>query len=133
MDGFDRSLPATAESAAVFRQDFSRWVDTLGASDQRRGDIVLSVYEAVANAAEHAYLGDPRPGTVRVHAHLDAAGTLEVCVVDTGSWKPVTPSRFRGRGLPLMTALSDTSTVTTGPSGTTVRLHWRAAGEHYPP
>lgn len=95
-------------------------------SAQRRGDIILAVYEAVANAVEHAYRTHAAPGTVAVHARSrTSTGMFEVTVTDTGHWTPRTPPPERGRGLALMDALSDSCTVCTGPAGTTVILDWQ--------
>ena len=117
-------MAATAESADQFRRQFTVWVDSLGTSLERRSDIVLGVYEALANAVEHAYSMHPTPGPVTVQAQLDLTGALNISVTDVGIWKTEEPARFRGRGLPLIAALSDTCALSTGSDGTVVTLHW---------
>ncbi|MGW6035381.1 ATP-binding protein [Gordonia terrae] len=149
--GLTLSVAATPESAHLFRQHFTRWLDaTLDVDAERRSDIVLAVYEAVANAAEHAYAADaPSPGpqpsgnqspvaqspaaqssatrsrAIEVRAHVTRDESLEVTVTDSGRWKSdASSSPYRGRGLALISALSDASDVTRGPDGTSVTLRW---------
>jgi serine/threonine-protein kinase RsbW len=123
--GLELSVAATPESAYRFRLRFSEWLDaTVSVDAERRSDIILAVYEAVANAAEHAYASQEAPGSIGVRARVTPAGELEAAVTDTGTWKPGHSDQFRGRGLALLTALSDDSEVTTGPSGTAVTLRW---------
>ena len=99
--------------------------DDLRRAGVRRGDIVLAVYEAVANAAEHACKNSAEPGTVTVRSRHRPNGALEITVTDTGTWDPSPSERFRGRGLALITVLSDTHALTTGPDGTTVTMCWQ--------
>ncbi|MGW8811521.1 ATP-binding protein [Gordonia terrae] len=139
--GLTLSVTATPESAHLFRQHFTRWLDaTLDVDAERRSDIVLAVYEAVANAAEHAYAADaPSPAAqspatqssatrsraIGVRAHVTRDESLEVTVTDSGRWKSdASSSPYRGRGLALISALSDASDVTSGPDGTSVTLRW---------
>ncbi|MET4168687.1 serine/threonine-protein kinase RsbW [Gordonia terrae] len=139
--GLTLSVTATPESAHLFRQHFTRWLDaTLDVDAERRSDIVLAVYEAVANAAEHAYAADaPSPAAqspaaqssatrsraIEVRAQVTRDESLEVTVTDSGRWKSdASSSPYRGRGLALISALSDASDVTSGPDGTSVTLRW---------
>ncbi|MFE0750407.1 ATP-binding protein [Gordonia sp. NPDC058843] len=134
--GLALSVTSTPESAHRFRQYFGEWLDaTLDLDAERRSDIVLAVYEAVANAAEHAYAADarspgtgpsgPRSGIIEVRARTTREESLEVTVTDTGRWAPdASSSPYRGRGLALISALTDASELTSGPEGTSVRLCW---------
>jgi serine/threonine-protein kinase RsbW len=134
--GLALSVTATPESAYRFRQRFAQWLDaTISVDAERRSDIVLAVYEAVANAAEHAYAADAQtagtespgrqPGAIEVRARMTHDESLEVTVTDGGRWKSdVSTSPYRGRGLALIEALSDASDVTSGPEGTAVTLSW---------
>lgn len=117
----------SAVSAHQVRQHLTRWMAaTLPTSNERRTDIELAVYEAVANAVEHAYCDLPQPGTVLVAArYRHAKRSLHITVTDHGTWKPPNPTRSRGRGLALINALCQSPDITTGPTGTTVSLHWR--------
>jgi len=121
------NLPADASDVDAFRRHFTRWIaDQTVATDERRADIVLAVYEAVVNAAEHAY-ADPTPdATMNITArYRHTARTLDVTVTDHGTWKQQQPTHARGRGLLLIRALTDTTDIATGPAGTTVNLQWR--------
>lgn len=130
---FERSVEATAEAAHHLRQLFTLWLEvTVDADAERRADIVLAVYEAVANATEHAYKNASEPGVVTVHSRRRRNGALEITVTDTGTWDPSPAQRFRGRGLALITALSDTHALTTGPDGTTVTMCWQPDQDHAP-
>ncbi|WP_338856443.1 ATP-binding protein [Gordonia hongkongensis] len=125
-EGFALSVTASPESAYRFRQRFAQWLDaTVSVDAERRSDIVLAVYEAVANAAEHAYAPDTQSGAIEVRARTTREESLEVTVTDTGRWKPgAASSPYRGRGLALISALCDASDVTSGPDGTSVTLSW---------
>lgn len=133
--GLTLSVTATPESAYRFRQLFAQWLDaTISVDAERRSDIVLAVYEAVANAAEHAYAADAHSGSpasgapsgaIEVRAQTTREESLEVTVTDAGRWKSdASSSPYRGRGLALISALSDASDVSSGPGGTSVTLTW---------
>jgi anti-sigma regulatory factor (Ser/Thr protein kinase) len=69
---------------------------------------------------------------MQVHAHYaDGAATLTVTVTDHGAWResdPGTEQLRRGRGIPLMEALTDRVTVDSSPTGTRVCLEWNQIG-----
>jgi anti-sigma regulatory factor (Ser/Thr protein kinase) len=118
---------ADAASAARIRGEFSGWLRRYLTLDQEKsGDVLLAVNEAMANVAEFAYFG--RPGPMHVCADYDGrAATLTVTVTDEGVWRdadPATKGRSRGRGIPLMQMLADRATVVTSPAGTRVCLEW---------
>jgi anti-sigma regulatory factor (Ser/Thr protein kinase) len=122
-------VTADPENAATVRREFSDWLGrsfTLDAT--KSSDVVLAVNEAMANAAEYAYLTLERPGTMHVRALYDgSAATLSVTVADEGAWRssdPAAAGNRRGRGIPLMHALADRATVDSSPAGTTVCLEW---------
>jgi anti-sigma regulatory factor (Ser/Thr protein kinase) len=90
---------------------------------ERADDLALALAEIVANAQEHGR----KPVTVR--AWLD--GRLIIEVTDAGPGfdaealvpdSPPTHRGQRGRGLWIARQLVDHMAVTTGPTGTTVRL-----------
>ena len=91
-------------------------------------DVVLAVNEAMANAAEYAYVTAEQPGAMHVLADYDGtAATLTVTVTDEGAWRnvdPATTELSRGRGIPLMRALSDHATVDSSDAGTRVCMEW---------
>jgi serine/threonine-protein kinase RsbW len=125
---FERiGIAADARAAARTREQFARWLDRFFEFDPiRASDVVLATNEALANAAEFAYLLSDRPGTMDIQARDDAAGArLTVTVSDSGLWRFPTPgTRSRGRGIPLMKTLSDHATIETSAAGTQVCMEW---------
>lgn len=120
---------ADPTSAATVRREFADWLGRYFTLDATKSsDVVLAVNEAMANAAEYAYVNAQRQGTMNVRADYDRTGaTLTVTVTDEGSWQasdPAARGRKRGRGIPLMQALADEVTVNTSPTGTRVCLEW---------
>jgi serine/threonine-protein kinase RsbW len=127
-DRFTRNdVVADAYSAARIRDEFATWLRACGDLDKVRfSDVVLAVNEALANTAEFAYSQNGGVGTIDVEAVRDGA-TLTITIADQGSWRepnPATRSRARGRGIPLMRALSDDVTIDTSALGTTVCLRF---------
>ena len=127
---FERmDVTADAHNAAAIRREFSDWLGRYFTLDPTQAsDVVLAVNEAMANAAEYAYLAAERPGTMHVRAlYDDSASTLSVTVTDQGAWRssdPANSSPKRGRGIPLMHALADQATVDSSQAGTRVCLEW---------
>ncbi|BBZ43680.1 ATP-binding protein [Mycobacterium parmense] len=120
---------ADAENVAVFRARFQKWLEThFSLSPERVSDVILSTGEALSNCAEHAYRDSGRPGVMTLSVRYETPGaTIVVCVTDGGRWvEPAAnaPTGFRGRGLPLMHALSDECTVEGRADGTTVCLQF---------
>lgn len=129
---------ADPSGASRVRHDIAAWLQQHFALDEaRRSDVVLAVYEAVANAAEFAYLGSGGAGVMHVSAdHDPAAAVLNVTVIDEGVWKETDPAAkrlARGRGIPLMHALADRAKIECSSAGTRVFLQWRdvTAGPAY--
>lgn len=119
-------VPATAAGASRLRQQFGRWLnENFAISDEHLYAIVLAAYEALANAAEHAYVADPHPGTMSIEAHHSSSSDhLSVTVSDRGRWRLAANKRFRGRGIPLIRALCDRPVFVKEASGTTLTLEW---------
>ncbi len=120
---------ADPQNAAAIRREFSDWLNQHFALEATKAcDVVLAVNEAMANAAEFAYLTAPQPGAMQVQASYDdSAATLTVTVSDQGAWRSTDAAARelkRGRGIPLMHALADRATVDSSPEGTQVRLEW---------
>lgn len=96
---------ATVHNATVLRRQFQDWL-VLDLPPDIVGDLVLVVYEAVANAAEHAYADHADgPGSVRLEAHR-AADHVVIAVSDDGRWRTPTGAGRRGRGIALMRLLA---------------------------
>src|SRR5690242_10611830 len=126
---FVGSGSADAATVSQLRRDFAAWLGQRFALDEVRfSGAVLAVYEALANAAEFAYVGLPAAGTLSLEAHHDdAANRLNVQIRDHGSWREVMHAardNTRGRGIPLMKALADETIIDRSPSGTVVLLRF---------
>jgi anti-sigma regulatory factor (Ser/Thr protein kinase) len=119
-------VPAVAEQLAEIRRRLAVWLEPIGISTTRIGDIVLVVNEAATNCIEHAYRGID-PGPILVDANCDRSQVV-IDVADRGVWqKPPTQPSTRGRGLPIMRAVSTGMDVTYSSEGTTVRLTFDVA------
>ncbi len=114
---------ADAAALTELRAELRRWLTALPLSTAMRADVLLAVYEAAANAAEHAY--PTTAGPLRVHATYHR-GRLTVLVRDHGRWRiPTgTPDSSRGNGLVLVGAVSTDSAVHVDATGTTVTMQW---------
>ncbi|MDQ4092132.1 MAG: ATP-binding protein [Actinomycetota bacterium] len=117
----DVTASATVHNATALRRTFRRWVKTL-VGDDDANDLTLAVYEALANAAEHAFAAGREPGSMRLRATA-TDGAITIAITDDGTWRPPTvPTGRRGRGLPLMHRLTAEAHVEPDLQGTTVRL-----------
>ncbi len=130
---FERvGIVADARTASLTRNEFASWLRAFFDLDSTRSsDLILAINEAMANCAEFAYLQAPGTGTMDLQAWHDvAASTITVVVSDRGSWRPPQESRVRsrGRGIPLMEALSDRTSIHTSDHGTHVKLEWTNVG-----
>ncbi|TFV55065.1 ATP-binding protein [Mycobacterium sp. PS03-16] len=126
---FLRIGAADAHAVARLREEFTAWLcELFELDDVRSSDIVLVVNEALSNAAEFAYRDHEAADTVTLQAtHAAATGALTITIADHGQWRPSDPSnqkRSRGRGIPLMRALSDHVDIDRSPKGTSVHLHF---------
>jgi serine/threonine-protein kinase RsbW len=126
-------IAADAVGVAQARVDLTAWLrQHFALEDERLNDVVLTAYEALANAAEFAYLDTPGLPTVELRADYDShSDSLTITVSDSGRWRsPSDTSETtahhppRGRGIPLMRALADDATIHTNDSGTRVQLGW---------
>lgn len=128
--GFSRvDVTAVAKGAADVRRDFSQWLQQQFLLDAvKLSDIVLAVNEALANAAEFAYATAQRAGVMHIHTDYDDdSSTLTVTVTDEGLWRrseSAAADSPRGRGIPLMHALSDRAVIDSTSAGTRVQLQW---------
>jgi anti-sigma regulatory factor (Ser/Thr protein kinase) len=118
----DLTGEASARTARELRIQLERWLRSAGAvSPQVAEDIGLAVYEALANAAEHAYPPDHHDPVIQLHAHFDA-DHVHITVSDHGSWIVPSDPGYRGYGFGLMRYLAHTVHVDPTPQGTTVHL-----------
>lgn len=122
-------VPATLTHVAQLRFEFSDWLNrSFTLSAHQASDIVLAVHEALANAAEFAYITSAQHGVMHLQADYRDPATLTVTVADEGRWRIRDPDTeqdpARGRGIALMRALADRAAVESAPGGTQVRLQW---------
>lgn len=115
---------AVAQRLRDVRRAIEHWAEQRGLPADLIGELALASYEAMANAAEHAYAGvEPGPLSVQVSA---SPSWVHAVVADQGKWhEPDAGTGFRGPGLPLIKGLADGATVTAAQLGTTVRMRWR--------
>jgi anti-sigma regulatory factor (Ser/Thr protein kinase) len=118
---------------SVARQRVREWLIAWSWPADQFDDIVLAVSEAVSNAIEHAYVGQP-PGMVEVRGGVettpDGQRWMTMIVRDHGRWRrPSRDDQNRRRGIPLMRACMDSVTLTRPGDGvgTRVLLRSRAA------
>ena len=117
-------IAATPEHLGRVRTELTAWLAEVGAGEELATDVVLAVNEACTNSVEHGYR-DVAAGVMIVDAAV-WGDEIVVRVVDFGAWKiPDAKPRTRGRGLPMMRAVS--ARVDLGPSatGTTVEMVFR--------
>jgi serine/threonine-protein kinase RsbW len=115
-----------AERLSEIRRRLAGWLKPIGVSTTGIADIVLVVNEACTNCIEHAYRGNAA-GPILVDAIHDR-GQIVVDIADHGVWQtpPAAPGT-RGRGLPIMRAVSAGMHVAPSSKGTTVRMEFDAA------
>jgi anti-sigma regulatory factor (Ser/Thr protein kinase) len=120
---------ADAETVAYLRDELAGWLRRGTAMDETRlCDAVLATNEALANAAEFAYVDGGGAGTMDLQAVRDVARrTITVTVADQGHWRETNAlnwQRSRGRGIPLMRRLADSVIIDTSGRGTSVCLRF---------
>ncbi len=115
-------LLANAAQVARARRAFAAWLAFDIDIDDCLDDLVLVVYEALANATEHAYTdASTGNGVVHLAAHR-SQHAVRITVRDYGRWLTPTDAPFRRRGLPMMRQLLDHVAIDAGATGTTVHL-----------
>jgi serine/threonine-protein kinase RsbW len=119
-----RSWPADPEQLVVIRRELATWLAPLALTESETADVVLAVDEAAANAVRHAY-GPDESGIVELTLWTEP-GTLSIEVVDHGSWRPpVDQPTEGGRGIPLMSTMSESVLIHYDDRGSRVLLRHR--------
>jgi PAS domain S-box-containing protein len=117
---------ATPDQLSDIRNQIGRWLWATGIPDDLAGDIVLVVNEACTNSIEHGYRA-AKAGRMLVCAEAKGRG-VSIRISDFGSWKlPDVNPRVRGRGVPLMRAVSGDVTLDGTATGTTVTMNFELA------
>lgn len=113
---------AVSEQLVSIRHRLSQWLALRGSPPHLTADILLVVNEACSNSIEHGYAGR-RPGVVRVSAEANT-DTICITVEDFGRWRnhAADTGITRGRGLPLMQAMSTQLELRTNIFGTRVSM-----------
>lgn len=106
--------------APIARSFLHRFCDEYGLTNSQRFSLITAVGEAVANAVEHAYRGEP-PGQVILRTNVDD-DTISVEVEDHGRWRPFMRREERGRGIVLMHELMDHVRITSAQNKTILTL-----------
>jgi anti-sigma regulatory factor (Ser/Thr protein kinase) len=115
--------PSTQESLVEMRQSLRSWLAGAGVEEVAAAEIALAVWEAGANAIEHAQ--QPTQPTFELTALLDDAGWARFEVRDSGTWKQGDGSFDRGLGLTLIRSFMDTVEVLAEETGTTIVMERR--------
>ena len=110
-------IPAEPEALQQVRRRMRRWLETAGAPDDVRDDVIVATSEAVSNSVRHAY--GPSSAWVEIEGEL-SDGEVEVVVRDRGRWRP--PRGEGGRGIDLMQACMASVEIDHGVDGTVVRM-----------
>jgi anti-sigma regulatory factor (Ser/Thr protein kinase) len=119
-DSWHLTLPADPKQLQVLRRVLERWLGARSVSTERIGDVLAATGEAMANAVQHAY--GPGGGAVKLEAEW-LGGRLVIRIHDSGTWRPPRDPD-RGRGVPIMEALSDDVQVSRSEDGTSIELRW---------
>jgi anti-sigma regulatory factor (Ser/Thr protein kinase) len=99
----------------------------LGLDDGTTWQLMLATTEAVANAVEHGSPGDPRGIQLRMEL---AGGCLHIEVADCGRFESTQtrkPEGHGGRGITIMSAITDHLEVVPDRGRTRVRFEKRLA------
>jgi anti-sigma regulatory factor (Ser/Thr protein kinase) len=119
-----RSWPADPEQLVLIRRELAGWLAPLALSETETADVVLAVDEAAANAVRHAY-GPEESGVVELTLWTEP-GTLSIEVVDHGNWRPPAERPTEGgRGIPLMSTMSEAVLIHYDERGSRVLLRHR--------
>lgn len=125
-----RSWPADPAQLTVIRHELAGWLAPLSLTEDETADVVLAVDEAAANAVRHAY-GPEESGAVELTLWTepgadDGPATLCIEVVDHGHWQPpVEQATEGGRGIPIMSTMSESVLIHYDERGSRVLLRHR--------
>jgi serine phosphatase RsbU (regulator of sigma subunit)/anti-sigma regulatory factor (Ser/Thr protein kinase) len=110
-------VPSSVDSLDLVRDVVRTWLAGTALRRLDAQDVVLAVWEACANAIEHAV--DPGDDHVDVRADI-LDGRIRVSVEDTGTWLPPTEREDRGLGLRLIYGSMSSVDVVPSDGGTRV-------------
>jgi anti-sigma regulatory factor (Ser/Thr protein kinase) len=113
-------MVAGAEAVTRMRRAAREFALAAGGGEGLAGDVMLSVSEAVTNAAKHAYPGRGQ-GPVELRARR-VEERLEITVRDQGGGFQPGPSEGLGAGVRIIGECADTLKIDQGPGGVVVRM-----------
>lgn len=117
------AVPADPAHLPALRQQVRRCIAGLSIPPHQQSETVLAVYEAAANAVQHAYRpGQPGSIELTIWTEPDAL-CIQIC--DHGHWRPPQPeptASGHGLGITLMRRLVDCVFIEHGAGGTRVLL-----------
>jgi signal transduction histidine kinase/CheY-like chemotaxis protein len=126
---FAAVLPAVPAEVPAARQKMLQWLTDVAVEPGRRDEMLLAIGEVVTNAIEHGSRCDPDK-TVSVEAFLRGDG-IAVTVGDSGRWAGDSSASLRtqrrGRGLTLISGLTDRVDTVRTADGTRVTLQFDRA------
>lgn len=129
-----RRWPADPGQLAVIRHQLAGWLAPLRLTETETADVVLAVDEAAANAVRHAYgtvdgAGVDGAGGVVELTLWTEPGTLCIEIVDHGNWQPPAENPSNGgRGIPLMSRMSESVLIHHDQRGSRVLLRHHVPG-----
>lgn len=112
-------VQATAADIRDARHEFASWLAVDVCPGELSEDLVLVVYEAMANVVDHAY--GARIGDVRLTAHRSHT-SVRISVADRGGWVPPAGPACRGHGLTVIRLLMTEVQIVSDGTGTVVHL-----------
>ena len=122
-------VPSDNDSLDLVRDVVRAWLAGAPMKRSDAHDVVLAVWEACANAIEHAV--EPAGEHVEVRADV-LDGRVRITVEDTGGWLPPTEREDRGLGLKLIYESMTSVDVVPGEAGTRVMFEKGLAGAGEP-
>jgi len=115
------TLPARPDQLSTLRHTLYTWLTAAAVPHDLATDLVAATNEACSNSIEHAYPADDS-GQVELVAEC-GTGTVVIEVMDHGVWKPRSADPGpRGRGIDMMSALTEQLDIDHSGPGTRVRM-----------
>ena len=127
-------LPRVAATVSMPRRALDSVLKSLGVTAECRGDLMLALNEACANAVEHARHGGEYRVTITADPHRCAVEIVDcgVGMIDERRFRRdvVPPASLRGRGIAIIRACTDSLDLTAvDPHGLAVRFSKRLVWE----
>ncbi len=120
-----RAIPA---ELGPMRHTITRWLQEAQATPDEVFELTVATCEAASNAIEHAYGPDGAVFEVAAAIH---GRSVDIRVTDAGRWR-LARGMDRGRGFTVIGEFTDTVSVDTTDSGTTVRMRRELAAVRAP-